>query len=93
MGVYPGDGDLLDPFIAPDLSDGMGQIKGDIVIIQTLDDIAGQAARIRHQFNTSQYLSLIHISRAFPLVPCMMATIIMAIRANTDSGKNRNISP
>ena len=33
----------------------MGKIKGDIIVLQTLDDIPVQAGRKRHNFDTGQH--------------------------------------
>ena len=52
-----GNGDRLEALAAADVGDGMRQKKRDVIVLKTLDDVAVEAARKRHQLDTREHLS------------------------------------
>ena len=53
--VHLGNGGLFHAGLALNIHDGMGQIQGDVEVLQALHDVAGQAAGIRHDLHAGQY--------------------------------------
>ena len=53
--VHLGNDSLFHAGFALNIHDGMGQIQRDVEVLQTLHDVAGQAAGIRHDLHAGQH--------------------------------------
>ena len=56
VGIHRRDRDPLQALLSHDIRHRVGQVQGDVVIPEALDDIAVQAAGIGHQFHAGQNL-------------------------------------
>ena len=53
---HPGQGDALDPLLALNVHHRVAELEGDAVVVQALDDVPLQAARIGHQLGHHLHL-------------------------------------